>query len=439
MEYVFEIRSSRSKNKSFLNKRFCRKSLYSGLLIGLITFLFYTDVPAQDRGEWPAYHGFDRTNKSAETGLLKQWPANGPELLFEIEGLGEGYSTVSIARGLIFTAGRLNNETYVFVFDMNGKPVWKKPNGQAWDTTMSWARTYTGARSTPTYDDGVLYHLGETGRLTAFDHKTGDEIWMVNLLERFNATIPEYGYSESVFIEGDRLYCNPAGKSGFMVCLNKKDGSLIWANREIPGVAGYSSAIAADYGGFHQIINMSSNCAYGVDSKTGKLLWSIPVENKNSLNCTDAIYHDGYVFISAGYGYGCTLIKLNAAGGSITPQTFWQSELMDNHHGGIILHEGYLYGAGHEARGWFCLDFMTGKEAWKDRGKGSITYADGMIYMLEENGDIRLVKANPGKCEVAGSFEVPDGGKGMHWAHPVVCGGRLYVRHTDKVFVYGIK
>ena len=183
---------------------------------------------------------------------------------------------------------------------------------------------------------------------------------------------------------------------------------------------------------------MSSNCVYGVDSKTGKLLWDTHFETDPSLNSTDPIYRDGHVFVSTGYGKGSMLVKLKAAGNTITPEMVWQSKLMDNHHGAVLLHEGYLYGAGHEARGWFCLDFMTGKQVWKDRGKGSITYADGMVYLLEEKGTMRLVKAVPENFVEVSSFDVPDGGKGMHWAHPVVCGGRLYVRHTDKVFVYDI-
>jgi outer membrane protein assembly factor BamB len=394
---------------------------------------------AQNAGEWPGFHGADRTNKSAETGLLSTWPGDGPELLFEIDGLGEGYSTVSIADGLIFAAGRRNDQTYVFANDMNGKTVWGKPNGKAWDTTMSHARTYTGSRSTPTYSDGILYHLSESGRMTAFESKTGQEIWTVNLMARFNASLPVYGYSESVFIEGDRLYCNPAGKDGFIVCLNKKDGTLIWANKEIPGQWSCSSSIAADFGGYRQIINFSSTHVFGVDSKTGKLLWEMPFETKPTLNSTDAIYHDGHVFVSTGYGRGSMLIKLNAAAGTITPETVWDTKLMDNHHGGVVLHEGHLYGAGHNARGWFCLDFKTGNEVWKGRGKGSITYADGMLYLLEEKGTMRLAKADPAKFDEVSSFEVPDDDKSQHWAHPVVCGGRLYTRHGGKVFVYGIK
>ncbi|MFC1650123.1 PQQ-binding-like beta-propeller repeat protein [Candidatus Latescibacterota bacterium] len=437
MRTVFEMLDPQCKrSENFIS---WKRSISAGLFLGLIAILFCGAAYSQENGEWRSFHGLNRTNKSTETGLMKKWPAAGPELLFEIDGLGEGYSTVSVADGYIFTAGRLNDQTMVFAFDMNGKPVWKKPNGKAWDTTMSWARTYTGSRSTPTYDDGILYHLGETGRLAAFDSKTGAEIWAVNLMERFNAGLPEYGYSESVLIDGDHLYCNPFGKSGMMVCLNKKNGTLIWANKEIPGDPSYSSAFTADFGGYHQIINISSNCVYGVDSKTGKLLWKTPFEAENPLNSTDAIYHDGYVFVSTGYGKGSMLVKLTSAGNKITPEKVWETELMDNHHGGVILHNGYVYGAGHNARGWFCLDMMTGKQAWIERGKGSITFADGMLFMLEEKGNMRLAKADPAKFDVLGSFDVPEGGKGPYWAHPVVCGGRLYVRHTDKVFVYGVK
>jgi len=429
-----------SQHKSNLNSIIGtpKSRFYTGLIIGFILSLSFGTTAAQEKSEWPCFHGIDRTNKSAETGLLKEWPENGPELLWTATGLGNGYSSVSITNGFVFTAGRKEKQTYVFAYDLEGKPVWEKPNGQAWETTMSHARTYTGARSTPTYNDGIVYHLGETGRLAAFDYKTGKEIWFINLREKFNAGIPEYGYAESVLIDGNRLYCNPAGNNGFMVCLNKKDGELIWANKEISGEAGYCSPVLAHFGGYHQIITMSSNSVYGVDTKTGSLLWRMSYEGQRSLNSTDPIIHNEYVFVTSGYGKGSMLIKLKTSGKKIIPETVWQTELMDNHHGGVILHNGYLYGAGHNSRGWFCLDFMTGKEMWKSRGKGSLVYAENMLYLLEEKGTMKLVKATSEKYDEVSSFEVPEGGKGMYWAHPVVCGGRLYVRHTDKLFVYNI-
>jgi outer membrane protein assembly factor BamB len=416
-----------------------KKKDWTVLLYGLIAISMVLNTGAQVTCEWPCFHGLDRNNKSPETGLLTEWPENGPELLWTVSGLGEGYSSVTISGGLLYTAGMKEKQTYVFAFDLNGKPVWQQPNGVAWETTMSWARTYTGARSTPTWDNGVVYHLGELGRLTAFESQTGKPIWSFDIREWFEAEIPEYGYSESVYIDGEQLYCNAAGKKGFIVCLDKKNGARIWSNTEIPGTAAFSSPVIAEFDGYRQVIGMSSNCVYGIDARIGKLLWTVPYENKRSLNIPDPIFYNGFVFVSSGYGKGSSLIKLTVSGGKILPETVWQTPMMDNHHGGVILLDGYLYGSGDNERGWFCLDFMTGKQQWKAPGKGSLTYADHMLYCLEEKGTMKLVKAVPDDYQEVGAFKVPEGGKGMYWAHPVICGGRLYIRHTDMLFAYDIK
>jgi outer membrane protein assembly factor BamB len=405
-------------------------------------FLFsatYISGFGQNSNEWPCFHGLERTNKSSETGLLKQWPAEGVKLLWTIEGLGEGYSSISVGGGLLYTAGRNEDQTMVFAFDLNGKPVWKKPNGKTWTTTLSWAVSYTGSRCTPTYNNGVIYHLGEAGRLAAFDSKTGKEKWYRELAKDFDAEIPEYGYAESILIDGDNLYVRPSGKKGFQVCLNKNTGELIWTTTNIPGEAGYSSAVIMNFGGYRQIIGSSSNCYYGLDLRTGKLLWKVDFENQRGLNLTDPIVYNDFVFMTSGYGKGSMLVKLKVTGKEIVPEKVWQSEIMDNHHGGVILHNGYLYGAGSNSRGWHCLDFLTGKQVWRTEGKGSVTFADGMLYFLDErSGVMRLVRATPDKYELSGEFKVPKGGESMYWAHPVVCGKRLYVRHGDKLYAYDI-
>jgi outer membrane protein assembly factor BamB len=423
-----------NQTKSILNYRLL------SIAISILILLPGCKAHSQGTCDWPSFHGPDRTNKSEETGLMKKWPAGGPILLFTISGLGEGYSSVSFGDGLIFTAGKYRDQTYVFAFDLNGKPVWKSPNGKAWSTTMPWASSYTGPRATPTYDNGRIYHLSEGGRLASYDAKTGREMWAKDLPKEFDAPPTEYGYAESVFIDGDNLYVRPAGKKGFQVCLDKNDGKLIWANTDIPGVEGYSSAVVFDYGDNKHITGSSSNCYYGVDAATGRLLWKVDFENQRGLNLTDAIAKDGYVFITSGYGKGSMLFRLKASGNKFVPETVWQSGLMDNHHGGVILHNDYLYGSGSNSRGWFCLEFFTGKQIWNNtRGKGAITYADGMLYLLDErSGSMKLVKATPDSYESAGEFNVPSGGQSMYWAHPVVCGRRLYVRHWDKVFVYDI-
>jgi outer membrane protein assembly factor BamB len=417
--------------------------LINNRLFSIISALALTisgcNIGSRQDCNWPCFHGQDRTNKSTETGLLKKWPEAGPELLFTISGLGEGYSSVSIADGFIFTSGMTDKQTYVYAFDLNGKQLWKKSNGQSWETTLPWATTYTGTRSTPTYDNGLVYHLSELGRLAAFESRTGKEIWNIELKDRFEAGIPEYGYTESVLTDGNNLYYSPGGKKGYIVCLDKNTGSLVWANTDIQDpVVGNSSLIIFDYGGYRQIAGLTGRSIFGLDSKTGELLWIVEFLNPNENNIADPIFYDGYLFASSGYGKGSILLKLEVSGNKIIPKTIWQTELMDNHHGGVILHNGYFYGSGHNSRGWFCLDFMTGKEMWKTGGKGSLTYADGMLYILDERGTMILVRATPEKYDQVSSFEVPSGGKGLYWAFPVVCCGRLYVRHTDKVFVYDI-
>jgi outer membrane protein assembly factor BamB len=403
----------------------------------LIIFNACTE-PAGRFCEWPCFHGPDRTNKSPETGLLKEWPEEGPELLWTASGMAEGYSTVSVSEGYIYTAGTIGGQTYVIAFDLNGKMVWQKPNGKAWSTMASHARSYTGARSTPTIDNGVLYHLGETGRLAAFDSKTGEELWYRELMEDFEANETEYGYSESVFIDENNLNIRPAGQKGYQVCLEKNTGELIWANSEIPGVEGYTSPVIMEYAGYRQLINASSDCYYSVDTRTGKLLWKIDFKNSQGLNITDAVVYNDQVFISSGYGHGGSLYRLKVQGDELIPEMIWHSDALDNHHGGVILHEGYLYGSGTNARGWFCLDLLNGEVQWKIAGKGSITYADRMLYLLDERGTMKLVEATPHSSDISGEFKVPEGGSGMFWAHPVICGGCLYIRHADKLYAYDV-
>ena len=409
-------------------------------LILLLPALAYnnTGAYAQENSEWPCFHGSDRQNKSKETGLLNKWPANGPGLLWTISGLGEGYSSLAIEGGILYTAGEFDNQTYVFAYNLNGKLLWKKPNGEAWTVKVSWASSYNGPRSTPTYDNGKVYHLSEAGKLTAYNSKNGEIIWSRELTKDFNSEIPRYGFSESVLIDGNNLFVRPSGQKGFQVCLNKLTGEIIWTNTEIPGDYGYNSCIVKDFGGYHQIIGASSNCLYSIDTKTGKLLWKVDFENIYSINCTDAVTFNEYVILSSGEGKGSMLVKLKSYGKNITAEKIWQTELMDNYYGGILFHNGYVYGCGNSTRSWFCIDMLTGKQMWKTQGSGSLTYADGMLYLYDEKGTMKLVKASPEKFEKVSEFKVPAGGAGPYWAHPVVCGGRLYLRHADKLFAYKV-
>jgi len=397
---------------------------------------------ASRAADWPEYHGPRRDNKSTETGLLKSWPEGGPKLLWTASGLGKGYTPVSVAKGMIYTAGMVDKRTFVFAFDLNGRMKWRSPNGESWQASerMRHATSYGGSRGTPTVKDGVAYHLGDLGRLTAFRADTGRELWTVDMLERFDAKRPSYGLCESVLIDGENVICSPGGAKGYMVALDRKTARTSWVNTEIKDRVGFSSLVVAEFGGIRQLVTMSADAVFAVDAKTGRLLWRVGHRNRRGNNATDVIYSKPYVYASSGYGKGSILLRLKRTEGGIAAEKVWENDLLDSLNEGVILHDGHLYGSGYQKGGRFCLDFMTGGQKYRSEGpaKGSLTYADGMLYCLGERGTMSLVRATPAAYEVVSSFGVPSGGSGKYWAHPVVCGGRLYIRHADRLYAYDV-
>jgi outer membrane protein assembly factor BamB len=362
-------------------------------------------------------------------------------LLWIASGIGHGYSTAAVAADRIFTAGMIDKQTHVTALDMTGKILWQRVNGQSWEATAQqpWAVPYSGSRGTPTVDGDTVYHLAELGRLTAFDVRTGEERWHVELLESFQAERPEYGYSESVLIHADALFCCPGGALGYMVAIEKGTGRTRWANTEIKDPVGNCSPVVARIGGIEQIVTVSAKRVLAFEPNDGRLLWEYAFGNSRENNAADAIVSDDLVYASSGYGGGSILLRpKRQTDGRFSVEEVWKTDLLDNHHGGVLLLDGRLYGAGHETRGWFCLDFRTADMFWQADGKGSLTYADGHLYCLNERGTMALVRATPAKWEQRSSFRLPRGGRGLYWAHPVVCGGRLYVRHAEQLFAYDV-
>ena len=419
-----------------------RASVYEVTFLLLVVLGVPVGTLGGNEMTWPCFHGPRRDNLATDKGLLQTWPQDGPPLLWTASGIGHGYSSVSIAAARIFTAGMIDKQTYVTAVDLTGKKLWQRLNGQSWEASerQPWAVPYSGSRGTPTVDGEIVYHLSEMGRLTAFDIRTGQERWHVDVLKTFAAERPKYGLSESVLIHGDALFCCPGGADGYVVALHKETGRTLWANSEIKDPVGYCSPVVARIDDVEQVISMSANRVFSFDPQNGRILWDYPFGNERGNSATDVIVSDGRVYASTGYGGGSVLLQpQRQVNGDFAVRVVWTSELLDNHHGGVLLFNGRLYGAGHESRGWFCLDFSTGRKMWQVRGKGSLTYADGRLYCLDERGTMALVKATDDKWEAVGSFRLPPGGKGPYWAHPVVCGGRLYVRHSDTLFAYDIR
>ncbi|MGM0491153.1 MAG: PQQ-binding-like beta-propeller repeat protein [Planctomycetota bacterium] len=384
---------------------------------------------------WPRFHGPAGNNMSRATGLLEEWPEDGPELVWTAEGLGVGFASVSLVHGNIYTAGNIDGRTVVMALDLDGQKVWQTDCGEAW------TKSHEGTRSTPTIDGDRLYYETPLGDLVCLNAHTGQRIWGLNILDKFAGENIRWALAESPVVDGDLLICCPFGDLGSVVALNKKTGETVWAADPVEDRAGYATPAIAEFAGRRMVLTMSSKALVGVDISNGDLLFRYEHITKYDVNALTPICVDGHVFISSGYGSGSELVKLTATGGKITAEQVWENKDLDNHHGGVILLDGHIYGAD-SRRYWLCLDWETGETEYQEQGvgKGSLTFADGMLYTLSEKGRrVGLVKPTPDEHKLVSEFRIPEGGEGPTWAHPVVCAGRLYVRHGDLLFAFDVK
>jgi outer membrane protein assembly factor BamB len=386
------------------------------------------------KNNWAQWHGPNRDGKSRERGLLKKWPEEGPKLLWSIKELGEGFSTVSIADGLLYTTGMINKEGILFAFDLQGKLKWRKSYGP------EWIKSYPGARCTPTVNQGLVYVISGMGAVSCFDAKTGDKKWTVDVFNNNKGSYPRWGMAESPLIIGDLVICTPGGEKASIVALNKETGQTVWASESLGEKSSYCSPLLIQRGGKNIIVTMLEKSLVGLELETGKILWSDKFGAKG-INPITPTYHDGDIYTTSGYDDGSVMYELSADGTTLTRK--WVDEVLDNHHGGVVLVDGYIYGAnwkGNPNGNWVCLEWATGKVMYETKwlGKGTITFADGMLYCYEEKqGVIALVKPTPEKFDIVSSFKVPMG-TGRHWAHPVIFEGRLYIRHGDALMTYRI-
>lgn len=391
-----------------------------------------------DAPYWPRFHGPTGDNLSPDTGLMKQWPDEGPPLDWTSEGIGNGYSSVTLAHGLIFTAGNLDGKTMISAIDLDGQVRWQVENGEAWATD------YPGTRGTPTIDGDRLYHQSPLGNLICIVATTGEPVWAMNTLEAFDAENITWALAESLLIDGDHVITSPGGKLASMAALNKNTGEIVWITEPTGDQAGYGSPVLVEHEGLRIIVTMTAKAVIGVDADTGRLLFRDPYETQYEVNAFMPLFRDGRVFVSTGYGgTGSRLLQLEVSGPTVSVQHVWESDELDSQHGGVILVDGYLYGSAHQFSGarWICLDWETGQMQWRERGvgRGSLTYADGMLYLFSERSRVGLAKATPEEFELISEFRLPPGGQGASWAHPVVIGGRLYLRYDDRLLAYRVR
>lgn len=388
-------------------------------------------------GDWPQYRGPERDAKSTDEKLLKKWPEAGPKLLLTKTGLGGGYSQAIVADGMIYVTGADGDKGFVSAFDLDGKPKWKESYGPVFAGVRG--GRFAGARSAPTVRDGKLYVAGSGGLLVCLDAKTGKRDWSVDFFKAYGVSQPRWGYSESVLVDGKNVLLTTGGDT-LMVAFDKGTGKVAWKTEGIDDRSSYCSPMALTHGGTRQIVTISHSFVVSIDPKTGKLIWKHPFGGgKRSNNATTPVYADGRLFCSAGYGKGSEILEFSKDGKSVKPMH--TLKVPDNHHGNLVLVDGLVFGTGHNNGGqWVCVELATGEIKWQDAGigKGSVSFADGLMYCYaEKDGVVGLVKPSAKGFEKISSFTVPSG-SGEHWAHPTIAGGRLYIRHGDALMVYDV-
>ncbi len=402
-------------------------------------------------GDWPGFRGPDRSAVSKETGLLQEWPTDGPALVWQTRGAGRGYASLSIAGGRIYTLGDApstadDDEEYLLCFNQaDGKPLWKTKTGRAFKQPQeSWG----SSRSTPTVDGELVYVITPHADLVCCESASGKERWRKNLRGDFDgkkSTKDKWGYSESVLIDGERLLCTPGGEQAVMVSLDKATGDLKWkAVHEGNRGAGHASIMISEVGGTKVYVQSTGSGPIGVRASDGQLLWSYPIEDTTAVIPTPVIRGD-LVFFTAAYGRGGALLRqVPGENGAVTIEEVYPLRLeLANKHGGVVLVGDYLYGDSDDKGIPFCAELLTGAVKWKKRGSGkgsaSVAAADGHLYFHFADGTMVLARADPAEYTEVSKFKVPGSGERPSWSHPVILDGRLYLREQDHISCYDIR
>jgi len=401
------------------------------VVLATVVLLFWLagQALAQADANWPQWRGPNRDGVSKETGLLKEWPAQGPALVWKASGAGSGYSSFSIAKGRLYTMGLRGDREFVIAFDLtNGKEVWATPHGRAFRNDRG-----DGPRGTPTVDADRIYALGGSGDLSCLEAGSGKIVWTKNVLREFGGSNIQWGISESPLVMGNKVLVNAGGRNASIVALNKENGAVIWKSQS--DEAGYSSAIPLQVNGGTQVVFFTAQRALGLDVNDGRLLWEYGKPANNVANVATPIVRGNRVFISSDYGTGGGVVEIKADGRA---QEIYFTKDMRNHHSSSVLVGDYLYGFSSSIL--TAMKFDTGEIAWRDRsvGKGSLVYADGNLYCFSENGVVGLVEATPTGYHEKGRFRIQQG-ELPTWTHPVVAGGRLYLRDQDTIYAFDVK
>ena len=390
------------------------------------------------------FRGPNRDGKFPETGLLKEWPEAGPELLLEFEGIGEGYSSVITNGKYIYASGKIGSMDHLTCIDFEGNQKWQVAYGKSWD------QAYPNTRSTPTIEGDRIYIISGVGELVCLNAETGDINWKINVDKDYHADWHDWGVAESPLIVDDKVICSPASAMATFVAFDKMTGEVIWESPGTDGQRSYVSPILRKFNGKDYILGASASDLYIVDPENGDIKTSYKYFNpalwkwqpKGMIWANSPVVKGNMIFLSIGYDYPAKMLRVNDDVTSI--EEVYTSNLLDNHHHGLIELDGYLYGSYWITNGsgaWACLDWNTGKVMYDEKwnSKGEMVYADGMLYVyVERRGNMGLVKPDPSGFKVVSSFQI-DKGTGPHWSHPYLFDGKMFMRHGNVLMVYSLR
>ncbi|MGE5421549.1 MAG: PQQ-binding-like beta-propeller repeat protein [Chloroflexota bacterium] len=414
------------------------KSRLSKVIIAALFLIFSMNSSYSQLYEW---RGPGRTGIYNETGLLKKWPAAGPSVVWETEGMGDGYSSPTVTDDAIYVTGRKDDNDILTALSPDGKKKWETVYGKAWTAN------HTGSRCTPTYYNGSIFLVSGSGDIVCVG-SDGKIKWSKNHYSLYGSKPLMFGISESPLVNGNMVIVSPCGTKASMVAFNINDGKVIWEAQPLGQEPQYINPKIIDYAGKKMIINVFGKDIVAVDASNGKLLWKVDYEAANSVaggrknHAITPIYKDGDILIANGYGWVSLKLKLSADGSKA--EKVWENRNFDPQLGGVVLLSDKLYASNHQSQpagSWICVDWNTGKTLWtaKWNSQGSVISADGMLYLFEEkSGNVALARPDPSKLDILSEFRVTKGG-GPFWAHPVIKNGRLYIRHGEALIVYNIK
>ena len=391
--------------------------------------------------DWAQWRGPERNGVSAETGLLKEWPKDGPELLWKVSELGAGYSAPVVVGQRLYLLGNngLENEFVQALNVADGSPIWSQRIGKVGNPDQK--PPYPGARSTATVDGDRLFVLGSDGDIVCLETASGHPVWQKNIRTEFGGKPGAWAYAESPLVDGDIVVCTPGGEKATVVALNKSDGSLVWqAPLEQGDKAGYASVVVAEIGGVRQYVQFLEHGLVGLDAATGKVLWRYGRTGEGSpANIPTPVVYGDAIYSAAGRTGGA-LVRIKAEGGKFEPEEVYFEGNLPKAIGGAVRVGDYMYGT---SDALMCVEFATGDVKWRDRsiGAASICYADGCLYMHGEDGQVALVEATPEGYREKGRFmppDQPDRNGSKAWAYPAVADGRLYIADYGTLWCYNV-